>query len=831
MVFKGLASVISRCAKWIILAWVLLLLVSVPFAAKVGDALKYDTDSMAVPDAESISGLRILNKNFYAAESAGDSVFLLVAEYGSPEGRESAERLGAALNDGKSGFTDGSGSQKIAKVTQAGSFGGADSGVVLYQISYTSEHAKGMSEDTVALRGFVKEAAASLPGMSLYVTGTPAMNHDTEVESAKDLSRIDPFTILLILVLVGLFFRSFVTSAMPPMVIGAAFGAAMMAMFLIASIMNVSYVSEMFLLVSMMGAGCDYCIFILARYHEERRSGKDHGESLRESVTWAGESIATSGTAVMIGFGAMSICSFPMISSMGVVLAAGILIAMFAALTLITSILAIAGDRLFWPSGAVSGRKPGRFYARMSKSADSYFRRSVRFSMRRAKPIFVVAVLFTVPMAYITFTAPSSYDMVSMMSSGEAADGMKKIEEHTDGGMLTPNYMVMELSAPIGEIGEMDIAGSSVGYVQWTDPVGLRKIDSFQRSLTGDDNIGSVYGVYVWKAIAEEIAKSSPNPGLSDHDYAVMVFGEVLKALPERAAGAALASGMPEGAVEYLEMSTGAQIRYDSAEVGAVMDWIVNYAALRSIGADGSGAIKYVSVTAVTRDSAMSNRSMDTIGYCKAEMESFAAGEGSGLIAATWMTGSPAVMFEISGQVSGEFGKVELLAVLLIMALLFFVMRSYVTPLRSVLTILMSVAWTIGVTHLIFSDLLGHGVLWMIPIILMVVCLGLGMDYDILLTTRIKENVRHRGMSNDDAIASAVTSSGSVITICGIIMGGAFGTLMLSNTMMLKEFGFALCFAILVDALIVRTYIVPAVMHLLGDWNWKGPRFMHRDGR
>jgi RND superfamily putative drug exporter len=45
---------------------------------------------------------------------------------------------------------------------------------------------------------------------------------------------------------------------------------------------------------------------------------------------------------------------------------------------------------------------------------------------------------------------------------------------------------------------------------------------------------------------------------------------------------------------------------------------------------------------------------------------------------------------------------------------------------------------------------------------------------------------------------------------------------------MLQEFGFALGFAILVDALFVRTYVVPAVMHLLGDWNWKGPKFMQK---
>ena len=105
------------------------------------------------------------------------------------------------------------------------------------------------------------------------------------------------------------------------------------------------------------------------------------------------------------------------------------------------------------------------------------------------------------------------------------------------------------------------------------------------------------------------------------------------------------------------------------------------------------------------------------------------------------------------------------------------------------------------------------------------VCLGLGMDYDILLTTRIKENVM-KGMTNDDAILHAVEKSGAVITICGLIMGGAFLTMALSTSPMLMEFGFALGFAILVDALFIRTYVVPAVMHLMGKWNWVGPKFL-----
>ncbi|MFA6680367.1 MAG: MMPL family transporter, partial [Candidatus Methanomethylophilaceae archaeon] len=160
----------------------------------------------------------------------------------------------------------------------------------------------------------------------------------------------------------------------------------------------------------------------------------------------------------------------------------------------------------------------------------------------------------------------------------------------------------------------------------------------------------------------------------------------------------------------------------------------------------------------------------------------------------------------------------------LIFLLLFFVMGSYLTPLRAILTILMSIGWTLGMTHILFTYTMGIPVTWMIPVILFVICLGLGMDYDILLTTRIKENIS-KGMTNDEAITHAVEKSGAVITICGLIMSGAFGSMMLSTSPMLQEFGFALGFAIFVDALIVRTYIVPAVMHLLGKWNWIGPKW------
>jgi RND superfamily putative drug exporter len=184
--------------------------------------------------------------------------------------------------------------------------------------------------------------------------------------------------------------------------------------------------------------------------------------------------------------------------------------------------------------------------------------------------------------------------------------------------------------------------------------------------------------------------------------------------------------------------------------------------------------------------------------------------------------GATATMFDIADMVWTDFGQMEYLVVIGIYVVLLLVLASVFSPLKSILTILLSISWTLALTLLIFQVYLGQPVLYLVPMILLVVCLGLGMDYDILLITRMREEVV-KGMSNHDAIVHAVEKTGAIITACGVIMASAFGSMMLSNGYLLKQFGFALMFAILLDATIVRIYLVPAIMSLMGHWNWWAP--------
>ena len=887
MAYDRLADAIIKHAKLILVAWIVILLVAAVPAINAFSNMSYDMNEMGIDESESMKGLEIIGTYFPSSDADASALPMLVVGYDDAEEHDQALAIVSALQEKRGEFfvytdEDGTIHEKISSISAMMDTGVTNDpetgeetivpGILVLSLSYSSDWTGNVIDDTPVLRDQIAAALADYETennteftLSTYLTGNPAVSYDMENGAMEDISHIDIFTVLMILILVGLFFRSFITSAMPPVTMGVAFAVTMGLIYGLMYFMDIFFITEIMLLVSMMGAGCDYCIFILARYREERRDGKDHHAALHSAIKWAGESITISGASVIIGFGAMSICSFSMISTMGICLALGIVIALLAALTFIPSLLEVVGDRIFWPTKMKEYEEGGKatkgWFAWSSRVGHKYFDISSKFTLKHAKAIAIVAVLVTVPAAYVALESDTSYDMTSSLMTGDSEKGMDLIGEYADQGMIYPNYVLLEYDEPVATVDiAYDITGQPAGYtLTWNDNWLNNQKQALQEmssKFQEDENITSVLTPYEWSDV---IAASGQDVDISMPDLIALASTDPVAALSYLNAAQAVVDYAQQNAyatvaivlenmfpamVQEYRANLEAMLAMSGSDIsipeflkdpiatfmlvtsgGASIDYIVN-SNLGYIGGDfansetGTGNVTYVKVSASTHEAAMSQRSMDSIAYMQ-NVVNDVTGSMVG-VTATWVTGTAVIMYDISEIISGEFTQIEILVVILIIILLFFVMRSYTIPLRSVATILMSICWTLAATHLIFGD----EVTWLIPLILLVICLGLGMDYDILLTTRIKENVRAHGMSNDEAIHHAVVHSGSVITICGLIMGGAFGTLMLSSMGMLQQFGFALCFAILCDALIVRTYIVPAVMHLLGDWNWKGPRFL-----
>jgi putative drug exporter of the RND superfamily len=114
-----------------------------------------------------------------------------------------------------------------------------------------------------------------------------------------------------------------------------------------------------------------------------------------------------------------------------------------------------------------------------------------------------------------------------------------------------------------------------------------------------------------------------------------------------------------------------------------------------------------------------------------------------------------------------------------------------------------------------------------LPVLMFPILFGLSMDYEVFLVSRIYEEW-HRRRDNREAVAHGLAATGRTITAAAAIMVLVFGAFVLGGERIIKLFGVGLGGAVLLDAAIVRSVLVPAVMLMLGELNWKLPAFLDR---
>ena len=173
------------------------------------------------------------------------------------------------------------------------------------------------------------------------------------------------------------------------------------------------------------------------------------------------------------------------------------------------------------------------------------------------------------------------------------------------------------------------------------------------------------------------------------------------------------------------------------------------------------------------------------------------------------------------------------IVVVLSALLLFVIFRSIVIPIQAALMNLLSIGGALGVTVLVFQKGWFASVLGLekgpiepwIPVLMFAVVFGLSMDYEVFLISRVREQwIRRRDAS--EAVADGIAFTGRVITAAAAIMICVFLSFMLGNERVLKEFGFGLAVAVLLDAVVVRCVLLPAVLELLGERTWWLPQWL-----
>ncbi|MDX6299454.1 MAG: putative drug exporter of the superfamily [Nocardioidaceae bacterium] len=216
--------------------------------------------------------------------------------------------------------------------------------------------------------------------LRLGVTGPAAQALDSQDASANAEAIVGIATVLLILVLLAVIFRSVIIALLPIIVIGlisqVATGLVAVANKLFDLKTDASI--QVILIVVLFGIGTDYILFFLFRYRERLRAGADNRTAVAQAVERAGEAIASAGGAVIVSFLALVLSSLGIFRSIGPALAIAVAVTVLAALTLVPAVAALIGVRVFWPSkawqkepsrarfaslGAALGRRPAVFAA------------------------------------------------------------------------------------------------------------------------------------------------------------------------------------------------------------------------------------------------------------------------------------------------------------------------------------------------------------------------------------------------------------------------------------------------------------------------------------
>ncbi|HYK93684.1 MAG TPA: MMPL family transporter [Thermoplasmata archaeon] len=622
----------------------------------------------------------------------------------------------------------------------------------------TSSGATPIYSDVTTLNALVPPVVArSDPSHSVSAvqTGPAALDQTENSSLASSIALVLPLTILTLVLITMFYFRAPLVPVITFGGLGIALALGLGGVVLLGTL--VQHVDQTSLELEntfVLGVGTDYSIFLVARYREELHRGAEPREAVVTSVTWAGQSIATSGATAILATLALTFSGVALLSQWGMVLSLAVLIAVLVSLTMVPALLVLIGPRVFWPRTGDRLERAAEREREDHALERTYFYRVGRRVTRRPMLVVGLVLLASVPLVYVALTSTSSYDFYAQLPLGHpATDGLKLLTEKFGSGFVFPINALVTFSAPL----------LPAGVPNATE---FRSLDALTSLAAGTSGVARVDS-------------------------------------PVGPAGANLSTWLA-----YPSLPPAAQ-----ANLGGALS---SY-----LGSDG----RTVWLTIYPVAGGLSNAAVSLLQNLRSGFTGYASTHAE--VASVAFGGGAAVTSDIESQTSLATERMAILVCVGLVLVLFIVLRSYLIPLLAVATIGLSLGWAWGITNLVFPDLLGLPLFYFVPTVLFILILGLGIDYNIFLLTRVREE-RLKGRDSIAATAQALGRTGGIITAAAVILASAFAILLTGDFVLLQAIGFAVATAIVLDAMIVRTYLVPAALVLLKDRVWSELRFGRR---
>jgi RND superfamily putative drug exporter len=200
------------------------------------------------------------------------------------------------------------------------------------------------------------------------------------------------------------------------------------------------------------------------------------------------------------------------------------------------------------------------------------------------------------------------------------------------------------------------------------------------------------------------------------------------------------------------------------------------------------------------------------------------------------VTGATADFVDFQSSLVDHLPVAVAIVVIATLLILFLMTGSVILPVKALLMNVLNLSAVFGILVFVFQDGRLEGFLdyrsqgaleQTMPILLFALAFGLSTDYGVFLLSRIKE-ARDAGASDSECVAIGLERTGRIVTAAALLFAIAVGVFATSQIIFIKENFIGVALAVLIDASIIRALLVPALMELLGRWNWWAPGPLRR---
>jgi RND superfamily putative drug exporter len=860
MAFRTLGNFISRRPGWVIAAW-LAAAVGVTLAAPDLTRLVAENPApLLPPDAESVRAAALVAAAWPDQASQSTVVLALhrsggLADPDRAYARRVAARLRAADRPGAVLRVVGPDAAPEVAARLVSRDGTVQLVIVPLSTGFVSEANRAMI-DWLTIRAREENPPA---GLEVLWTGDALIGRDQMRYVQITLDRAAVATVVLLLIVLLAVYRSFWLALVPLATIGVSF-------FISRGLLawmgqagwELSTLVELFLIVILFGCGTDLCLLISWRFVEywdpspnAASDANDPVVAMRLALGRVMHALLTSVATVIVGLSSMGLNRFKLFSSTGPSVAIGLALTLVATLTLTPALLT-------W----LARVRPGSFSGLRASSSGFWEGVGVRSLSRPVMTVLVLLALLAIP-ALAGLRADVVYDMVGEQPpETPAARNLRFLATKFGAGTLAPLTVVIVADQDLRQarglgliddvsrflarqprLVEVRSATQPLGSTAPLEPArmaarlaevraGLAEIaDGAGRLRDGIQQKAAALRVQAGlKKLADRLSgRSGPGPGAAaDGDgnanananantpAADPLLGELGRAAAdsgriadggrraERAVAAMLEDPQGRSVLDHL-LITGDDLR-EHPELQAALDVYLSR--------DG----RLARIDLAQADLVFSPAGINQVDALRRRLEQI-LGDAGWVEARAVFTGANAEWSDIREQARIDRRQIWVIVPLGVYLVLLAALRDPWTCLNLVATMILTYAFALGVTALVFVHLLGDaGLDWKVPYFLFILLVAVGVDYNVFLMTRLREESRLLGLRA--GIARAVGQTGGLITSAAAITACSFAAFMTSPLGSLRQLGFALVVGITVDAVLVRPVLVPC-----GHW------LLHRHDR